>query len=226
MIALLAALLVFQESPADFLKKVEEKYAAAKSFSAKAEIAILSIEAGKETERGKIQGSFRSKGEGQVRVEYAFTISGKSASLGTYTSDGRQIAIDQGGRPAEKKDHKLALGIWSRRYLVRAGMMSSISSVFGSIVRGEAVNLEERFKVSEVTERAKEKVGDVECRLIECTVAAPQPKASALRARLWIDPEKGVVLKREIIDGSVVVRETITDTTFDAELADDAFKVP
>lgn len=225
----LALALLLQDTAADLLRKVEEKYAAAKTLSVTGEIRFSGKRDGKDVE-GTISESFRSRGAGEVRVELSGAMSGRPIPKAAYISDGKALGVLVEPAKPERKEHGLALGTWARRFLVRAGLMGTSGSLYGSVYQAEAFKLEALYKVGDVADGGKEKIKEIECRIISCTVASPDPAAAPLKCRLWIDPQKLVVHKRETVQEgkseSVTIAETYSDTTFDAEIADDVFKIP
>lgn len=225
MLALLVAL-VLQDSAADLFKKVEEKYAEAKTLSLKSDIRIVVVKDGKEVERGKVSGTFRSRGDGEIHVETSISLDGKEASKATYVSDSRVLLMRLSGRAPEKKDHSLPLGLWMRRFCARIGLMASTGSAFGAVYRPDEIKLDKLFPVSGIEDGGKEKVGDVECRILAYSVAQAQAGAPPLKCRMWVDPAKLAVLKHEIVGDTATIRETHTDVVFDGELKDDEFKIP
>ena len=228
MIALLAAFLVFQEPPADLLKKIEEKYAAAKTLSVTAEIQISGKQDGRDI-KGKMEGAFRSKGAGKVRTELSGTMDDKPVPQTMNVSDGKALATIAGMERPQRKEHALALGTWSRRFLVRTGLLGSTSSLFASVFQSQSVKLEELFKVSEVADGGWEKVDGKERRVIKFTVASPEAGSPPMKCRIWVDPKNLTVLKRESTQttptGSVTITETYGDAAFDGDMPDDEFKV-
>jgi len=228
MIALLAVLLVLQDTPEDLLKKVEEKYATAKSLSVTAEIQIAGKQEGRDI-KGKMEGTFRSKGERKVRSELSGTVNDQPVPRTMNVSDGKSLASIAGMERPQKKEHALALGTWSRRFLVRTGLLGSTSSLFASVFQSQSVKLEELFKVSEVADGGWEKVDGRERRVIKFTVASPEPGSPPMKCRIWVDHKNLVVLKREstqtTASGSVTITETYGDAGFDGDIPDDEFKV-
>lgn len=226
MFAALAVALVLQDSAADLLRKVEAKYESARTLTLATEVRIVESKDGKESERGRMQGKLRSKGDGRIHVEYSVEIAGKPNMVAVYISDGKSLSMMNSGRPAEKKDHTLALGMWARRFCARTGLTASLGSAFGSVFRADEIKLDKLFQVSEIADGGKEKIGDVECRVVTYHVSQIQDPATPLKCRAWIDPAKLAVLKHELTDRTTIIRETHSEVTFDAEIADDQFKVP
>jgi len=226
MFAALAVALVLQDSAADLLRKVEAKYESAKTLTLATEVRIVESKDGKETERGRMQGKLRSKGDGRIHVEYSVEIAGKPNMVAVYISDGKSLSMMNSGRPAEKKDHTLALGMWARRFCARTGLTASLGSAFGSVFRADEIKLDKLFQVSEIADGGREKIGDMECRVVTYNVSQIQDPATPLKCRAWIDPAKLAVLKHELTDRTTIIRETHSEVTFDAEIADDQFKVP
>jgi len=226
MFAALAVALVLQDSAADLLRKVEAKYESARTLTLATEVRIVESKDGKETERGRMQGKLRSKGDGRIHVEYSVEIAGKPNMVAVYISDGKSLSMMNSGRPAEKKDHTLALGMWARRFCARTGLTASLGSAFGSVFRADEIKLDKLFQVSEIADGGREKIGDVECRVVTYNVSQIQDPATPLKCRAWIDPAKLAVLKHELTDRTTIIRETHSEVTFDAEIADDQFKVP
>jgi outer membrane lipoprotein-sorting protein len=227
-IALLAVLLVVQETPADFLKKVEDKYASAKSLSVSAEVQISGKQEGRDI-KGKMEVTFRSKGEGKVRAELSGVMNDKPVPQTMNVSDGKALAAMTGMERPQKKEHALALGTWSRRFLVRTGLLGSTSSLFAAVFQSQTVKLEDLFKVSEVTDGGWEKYEGRERRVIKFTVASPEPGSPPMKCRVWVDHKNLTVLKRESTQstptGSVTITETYGDAVLDGEISDDDFKV-
>ena len=226
MFAALAVGLLLQESAADLFKRVEEKYSSAKTLALSTEVQIVEAKDGKENERGRMRGQFKSKGDGQIHVEYSIKIDANSNMVTTYVSDGRSLSMRNAGRPAEKKDHSLPLGTWSRRFCARSGLTASLGSAFGAVFRSAEIKLDKLFVVTEIADGGKEKVGDVECRIVTYHVSQVQDPANPLKCRMWVDPARLAVLKHELVDRSVIIRESHSDVTFDAEISDDVFKIP
>jgi len=226
MFAALAVALVLQDSAADLLRKVEAKYESARTLTLATEVRIVESKDGKESERGRMQGKLRSKGDGRIHVEYSVEIAGKPNMVAVYISDGKSLSMMNSGRPAEKKDHTLALGMWARRFCARTGLTASLGSAFGSVFRADEIKLDKLFQVSEIADGGREKIGDVECRVVTYNVSQIQDPATPLKCRAWIDPAKLAVLKHELTDRTTIIRETHSEVTFDAEIADDQFKVP
>ncbi|HTF58222.1 MAG TPA: hypothetical protein VK661_13405 [Planctomycetota bacterium] len=228
MIAFLAAFLLCQESPADFLKKVEEKYATAKALSVSAEVQISGKQDGRDI-KGKMEVAFRSKGEGKVRAELSGTMNDQPVPRTMNVSDGKALASIAGMDRPQKKDHALALGSWSRRFLVRTGLLGSTSSLFASVFQSQTVKLEDLFKVSEVTDGGWEKYEGRERRVIKFTVASPEPGSPPMKCKIWVDHKTLAVLKRESSQttptGSVTITETYGEAVFDGDISDDEFKV-
>ena len=229
MFAALAVAFLLQDAPADLYKKVEEKYAAAKSFSMTVETKFSGKRDGKEV-AGTMKGAFRSKGEGQVVAEFSGSMGGQAIPKATYISDGRSLAVLVEGTRSQRRAHTLPLAAWGRRFCLRAGLLGSAGSLFGAVYQSDSVKLDELFKVSGLADGGKEKVGDVECRILTCTVSSPDPEGAPIKCRLWIDPAKLVVLKRESVETrkseSVTFVESFANPLFDAEIADDVFKMP
>jgi len=228
MFAALAVALLLQDSAPDLFKKVEEKYAAAKTLSLSTEVRIVEVKDGKEKERekGRMQGKLRSKGTGQIHVEYSILIDSTTNQVATYVSDAKYLSMRIAGRPPEKKDHALALGTWSRRFCARTGLTASLGSAFGAVFRAEEIKLDKLFLVTEIADGGKEKVGDVECRIVTYHVSQVQDPSNPLKCRMWVDPARLAVLKHELVDRTTIIRETHSDVTFDADIADDVFKIP
>lgn len=228
MLSLLATILLWQESPADFLKKVEEKYASAKAISVSSEIQITGKQEGRDI-KGKMEGVFRSKGEGKVRAELSGTMNDKPVPQTMNVSDGKALASISGMDRPQKKEHALALGTWSRRFLVRTGILGSTSSLFATVFQSQSVKLEDLFKVSEVADGGWEKVEGRERRVIKFTVASPEPGSPPMKCRIWVDHKNLAVLKRESTQttpsGSVTITESYGDAVFDGDIPDDEFKV-
>lgn len=226
MFATLAVALLLQDTAADLFKKVEAKYESAKSLSLASEVKIIDAQGGKEAVRGAMQGKLKSKGDGRIHVEYSALVQGKPILVATYISDGRSLSMKSSGRAAEVKEHALALGMWARRFCARTGLTASMGSAFGAVFRSDEIKLDKLFLVSEIADGGKEKVGEVECRIVTYQVTQLQDSANPLKCRMWVDPAKLAVLKNEIVDRSTIIREIHSDVTFDAEIADDVFKIP
>lgn len=228
MIAALAVALLLQDTPADLLKKVEEKYASAKTFSASAEIRLTSKKDGKDV-TGEMRGTIRAKGEGKSRLEISGSMGGREAPPTGFLSDGKRLAVLQTAGQSKRGEQKEPFGTWARRFHVRVGVLGSTAAFVATAMVPEAVKVETLFAVSEVADGGKETVGGRECRIITCTVTNPDPKGPPMKSRLWIDPLKLVVMKREAtIPGakdSGSVTETYADTVFDADMPDDVFKI-
>src|SRR5262245_38336546 len=139
MLALLAAALLLQDSAGDLLKKVEDKYASAKTMSLTSDVRIFEVRDGKEIERGHLVGKLKSKGDGQIHVQSNVTLEGKEMAVATYVSDGRSLLMRLSGRSPEKKDHSLPLGMWARRFCARIGLTASMGSAFGAVYRSEEI---------------------------------------------------------------------------------------
>jgi outer membrane lipoprotein-sorting protein len=225
MFAALAVAFLLQDTPAELFKKVEAKYESAKTLSLASEVRILEMREGKEVVRGSMQGKFKSKGDGRIHVEYSVMVDGKPTLVATYISDGKALSMKSSGRAAERKEDTLALGLWARRFCARTGLTASMGSAFGAVFRSDEFKLDKLFLVSEIADGGKEKVGDVECRIVTYQVSQVQPGADPLKCRMWVDPAKLAVLKHEIVDKAAIIRETHSEVTFDAELADEVFKV-
>jgi outer membrane lipoprotein-sorting protein len=224
--ALLLVACLLQDSAADFYKKVEEKYAAAKSLSLTSEVEILSTKDDVERIMNRSEGKLRSKGEGRIHAEYSIRLGDKPMLIGTYISDGRALLTQHAHWAPEKKDHALPLGTWARRFSARLGLTASIGSSFGAVQRSDEVKLDKLFVVSEVADGGREKIGKVECRVVTYNVTQIQEGAPPLKCRAWIDPANLAVLKHEVTDRTTVIRETHSNVTFDADLPDDQFKIP
>jgi outer membrane lipoprotein-sorting protein len=228
MIAALIAAVLLQDTAADFLKKVEEKYASAKTFSASAEIRLISKKDGKEV-TGEMKGTIRAKGEGMARLEVSGSMGGREVPRTGFISDSRRLAIVvQGGQP-QQKEQKVPFGAWARRFHIRVGLAGSIGAFVATGMAPDAVKIETLFAVSEITDEGRETVSGRECRIIASTVSNPDPKGPPMKCRLWIDPLKLVVMKREVsIPGAKdlgSVAETYADIVFDADMPDDVFKI-
>jgi hypothetical protein len=223
---LLAAALLLQDSPADLYKRVEEKYASAKTLTLASEVQVLTTKDGIERVMSRSQGKLRSKGEGRIHAEYSVTLDDKPMMIATYVSDGRALSIRHTGRPDERKEHSLALGTWARRFCARLGLTASIGASFGSVARSDELKLDKLFHVTEIADGGKEKVGEVECRILTYNVSQIQEGAPPLKCKAWVDPVKLAVLKHEVADRTTVIREIHSNVTFDADLPDDQFKLP
>ncbi|HKS16930.1 MAG TPA: hypothetical protein VJU16_06435 [Planctomycetota bacterium] len=226
MFTALALALLLQDTPAEFFKKVEEKYESAKSLSLSTEVRIFNTSEGKTVEKGPMVGKLKSKGDGRIHVEYSVMVGGTPTLIATYISDGKALSMKSSGRAAERKDHTLALGMWARRFCARAGLTASMGSTFGSVFRSDEIKLDKLFIVSAITDGGKEKIGDVECRIVSYQMTQIQGPDNPLKCRMWVDPATLVVLKHELVDRSTTIREVHSDVTFDAEIAEDSFKLP
>jgi hypothetical protein len=173
--------------------------------------------------------TFRSKGEGKVRAELSGVMNDKPVPQTMNVSDGKALAAMTGMERPQKKEHALALGTWSRRFLVRTGLLGSTSSLFAAVFQSQTVKLEDLFKVSEVTDGGWEKYEGRERRVIKFTVASPEPGSPPMKCRVWVDHKNLTVLKRESTQstptGSVTITETYGDAVLDGEISDDDFKV-
>lgn len=231
MILLLATALLLQDPPAaaDLLKQLEEKYAAAKSFS-------VTLEA-KRTGRvggGVVddlwKGSFISKGDGMVRMEMLGSLDGRTMTQTVWTSDGKNTSYAVDKMSPQKKAHTMALGTWSRRYFSRVGITGVMGSLYASIIKPKVVLLKDQYRIGGVEDDGTDTVGEAECRIVKCTLAATERGVPPMECRLWIDAKNLVLLKRESVKKtaieSVTMTETFVDSKFDGEIEDSKFKVP
>lgn len=216
---------VFQESPADIFKKVEERALSSRAFSIKSRIEIKGTRDGMATE-AELNGTFRSKGEGLAAVEISGTMNGKPFQV-TMVSDGKKARYEAGGQTGTA-EHRLPLGRIARQLHVRAGLFGSAGAIVQTILQ-PGLEWNKLFIATDITAKADEKVGDRSCKVLVFNLPSAAPGAPALKCKLWIDAERWVPVKRETTSSgdreSATIMETYTDIVRDGEIADDVFRI-
>jgi outer membrane lipoprotein-sorting protein len=213
-VILLLAALALQDSPTaeEFFKRVEEKYASAKTVELKADIKAEKKNgvAGAWTLQGQFKEGNRVKiaMNGTMATDYTICCDGKSTRHGSLRSGHLHDAADRYGE-----------GL--RRLFIRAGGLVSVGSA-------EHPDPSKDTSASDFKFAADEKVGDRAARVLEFSVKHGTGKDSiTFRVKLWVEPESLALLKRESEDNhGGKIAETYSDVKFDGEIPDETFALP
>jgi outer membrane lipoprotein-sorting protein len=169
-------------------------------------------------------------GEGdKFRVDADVSFFGEKNTT-TVTSDGtKMVSKSSDTKDVETKKLAASAGAFFRSALSRAGNLSA----FGDLDKGkELPKIDKAFKVSDFKLGAKEKLGEVDTRVVTYTVLIglfgdPRYPASA---KVWIDtltnlPVK-LNLRSEASGVGLEINETYTDFTIDGKVDAKLFELP
>jgi len=121
--------------------------------------------------------------------------------------------------------HAQPIGTLGRQGFVRGGLFGAAGAlVFWA--HNPKETLGKLFDVTAVADAGTEKVGERSCRILSYTLSSTLEKLRTTQCKIWVDSEKLVILKRELVNDTGTIVETYADSTFDAEISDDAFKIP
>ena len=204
------------EAAEALFKKVEEKYAGAKTVQysvkmvAKSESDSIDMTMSVACKAGNL---FVVSGEGNV--------SAMDLKM-EMKSDGKKMKSLLNGAGGKISDVTQAREGLLRGGMVRAGLFTALDD----LEKKELPKMEEQYPVKDLKSEADEKVGERAAKVISFTVSVKGKEAS-VAVRLWIDADTSAVLKREgkSTDGETS-SEAYTGTTFDAEIADEKFALP
>lgn len=208
----LALLLALAQDPAlDFLKKVEDQAAGAKSLRWKMKARVF---ADAKPLALAIEASFKEGN--RARVAAASTDDQNPLSF-TFTCDGLQVRAESSKRKSKEAaaDPGFAAGL--NRILVRGGLFAV--NQLNPAATGAA--LEDGVKVSEAV-LSDDKLGD---RPVKLLTYQAQIEGKASTIKLWVDPAGLVPLRREVrLRKDPYIDETYEEWNPGAELADELFK--
>jgi outer membrane lipoprotein-sorting protein len=213
----LGRLHLLPETAAEALfKKVEKKYAEAKTLQYRAELASRS---------------------GATEIIWSLNVASRSPDVfalegsGTTSSttwklkmvgDGKAVRTrnDQGGH--EWQTAPPGSGGFVRGGMARVGL----SGLFFYLSENQDAGMDDKFAVEAVQAEPDGKVGERPAKVISFT-AKVKGEDTTWQEKVWIDAEKEVLLKREATcsDGKTV-SETYSNTTFDEEIPDETFALP
>jgi len=212
----LAAALVFQAAPAqdankdaaDLLKKLDEQALKAKTLLIEFEAAPAA-----EGREEKLKGELKIGENGAFHFVMKVNERGGRTDEIVMKSDGRTVSVvaPRMGGPTRVDTSK-----WKpetvQRCLRRATTLSNILGMFLMFGRGgpEPEAAFDLFVPVDVKSEGKEKIGDVETSIVSFALDLKEgPAGGKASFKLWIDPAKLLILKRELAFGP----ETIIEKT-------------
>ncbi|HEU4339351.1 MAG TPA: type II secretion system protein GspG, partial [Planctomycetota bacterium] len=227
---LLAAALIFQAAPpvqepdkaaAELLQKLEDQVMKAKTLHVEFEAAPAAA--------GRPE---KLKGELKIGENGAFFLTvevneraGRVEKL-TIKSDGKSIVAEGGPRGMGRADVSKWKPETVQRCLKRASNQANFLGMF--LVMGRDSDPEsvfEQFAPKDAKVEGKEKVGDVEATMVSFGLDLKEgPGANRMSFKVWIDPSKLRVLKREINLGPETINETTTKFELNAAFPPDFFE--
>ena len=213
-----------QEKAEDLLKAARDRIAVAQTLRVGYSLSIGRGGAAQAT----ITGSTCVKGADRWRIELAAKSEGgggpDNLSLSLY-SDGRKVSSAQ---PGEKT---VLEGLGAERVAreFRDAFGATLLPILFYMQPGrESMRMEFKLgapKVGDVKDGGKEKVGEIEARIVEYSVAFEQKLFGerGIPVKAWIDPKTRRILKREIDFMGTQIKEEFAVFAIDEELADSEF---
>ncbi|MCE9583120.1 MAG: hypothetical protein K8T20_11570 [Planctomycetes bacterium] len=200
-----------------FLKKVEERYATAKTLQYKCVVGL-----GAQPENWRERRTLATKAGNLLRIDGLVT--GDFSELRTIVvCDATNLEMFHNGREMPPCYIDVAnVDCMVRAWMVRVGLEEALYCDY----RGELLKSSETYVVEDLKFAADEKVGDQVAKVLTYTVKV-NGRNKSWKQKLWIDAETEVLLKREgtSSDGQRVT-ESYSDTKFDEEIPDERFELP
>jgi hypothetical protein len=223
--ALLFALALLIQAPpqeeadkaaADLLKKIEERVMKAKTLH-------VEFEAVPEGREDRLKGELKIGENGAFFLNCKVNNTGRANEEMTLRSDGRTVSVTA---PRVRVD----VSKWSpaavQKCLRRVSVEANFLGIYLLFTKdGNPDSAFEDFTPKDVKSEGKEKVGAVEANLISFNLALKEgPRAQNVAFKLWVDPVKLTILRRQINMDSQTVLETTSRFDLDAPFPVDAFE--
>ncbi len=228
MVTLLLAALLLQETPVEFLKKVEDKVAESRTLAVDSTALVEAKTKGVET-KTSFTGVLKSKGDGQAWVTLETKRDGKPVPVLKLVSDGTRVRYEASGQSATA-DCTLPLGTLSRRLVARAGIYASAALLFQAAGSPKDAGLEKRFEIKGAEALPDEKAEGRDCRVFLVKVASGDPGVADFAQKVWIDRERQLPVKRVTTSADPNAPGSVTEVysvvELGAEIPDDVFKIP
>jgi outer membrane lipoprotein-sorting protein len=177
----------------------------------------------------KLKGSLAFAAGDRARLEVEGSAFGVDTKV-LVISDGKRMHVTTtlNGKPDRKEvpTPKNLTGALAR-VLSRAGLFPGLESLQLDRDKERELKPNEMFSLSDLTSRAKEKVGDREARVLTYKAVLYSKQKEALT--LWVDPLTNLPLKRKLISGTMekaYLVELYTDLKTDAKLDPKQFELP
>jgi outer membrane lipoprotein-sorting protein len=208
------------------LRRLEEKLSKAKSLHMDFEAAME----GGEGNGGKFKGTLDFQEGGKARLELKGDVAGKKSTM-LMVSDGKRMSSTGVGPAKEPQDTPKKFDEILRGTVARSGVLLPLFTV-ANVQDGEKpkeTDVNEMFKVSDVTIGKKEKLDDKEAQVVEYKLTIKSSKDS-LSVTVWLDPKTALpmrrVLKSKQERQAMTITETYTDVMLDKQIAAKTFELP
>jgi len=220
--ALLAALALHQDADTDkkaaeILQKIEDKVLKAKTV-----ILEFADKQGEGAPREpQLEAYLKLSGKGA----FSFKIIEKHRNQQYFfRSDGRTILAEHSGIDAPGPLSKSPPGPIEKALRLAASHANLLAVAFSTTPVADPEKLLRQLKPTDARLAGKEKIGSCEALILSYAIEAELPKLMKFSIRSWIDPEKLVVLKRELNLGPKTITESVSGFSLDEAIPEDEFE--